>query len=109
MVLAVAFYLLYHLSYTVVHDSEGDRKMTVIDREWQDGDDTIMVEEAIDETLGRMIAVLVEARDADEKLQKEIHANAHGRFMTQDEDADQSYLEGKITAYNHAIQLLVEG
>jgi flagellar biosynthesis regulator FlaF len=83
--------------------------MAVLDKEWQDGDDTIMVEEAIEETLRRIIAVLVEARDADEKLQKEIHANAYGRFMTQDEDADQSYLEGKVTAYNHAIQLLVEG
>jgi hypothetical protein len=80
-----------------------------MDKEWQDGDDSIMVDKAIDETLRTMIAVLVEARNADEELQKQIHANAHGRFMTQDEDADQSYLEGKITAYYHAIQLLVEG
>lgn len=56
-----------------------------------------------------IISILKEARDSDVKLQKQIRDNAYGRFMTQDEDSDQSYLEGKVVAYEHAIQLLTEG
>ena len=40
-------------------------------------------------------------------LQAQIVAGAEGRFMTQDEDADNSYLEGKIVACDYALGMLM--
>ena len=44
--------------------------------------------------------------ERDVKMREQILQGAQGRFMTQDEDADQSYLEGKIVAYEHALMML---
>jgi len=49
---------------------------------------------------------LTEARDSDAELQEKIWACAEGRTLSMDEDSDQSYLEGKVVAYNHAIDML---
>ena len=56
-----------------------------------------------------IISILKQARDSDFELQEKIWNNAEGRTLSMDEDADQSYLEGKMVAYDHAIQLLTEG
>ena len=43
--------------------------------------------------------------ERDVKMREQIFRGAQGRFMTKDEDADQSYLEGKIVAYEHALMM----
>lgn len=56
----------------------------------------------IDEIIQRLERERAEAL----KLQAQIHASAQGRFMTQDEDADQSYLEGKIVTCEYSLMML---
>jgi hypothetical protein len=53
-----------------------------------------------------IITALTSARDADQELMDKIWSNADGRFLSRDEDADVSYLEGKIQGYDEAIMLL---
>ena len=59
-------------------------------------------------TIHKIVQALTESRDSDVALYEKIWSNAEGRFLTKDEDADQSYLEGKREAYDHALMLLEE-
>lgn len=57
-------------------------------------------------TIDKIVQALTKSRDNDASLYEKIWNNAEGRTLTMDEDADQSYLEGKREAYDHALMLL---
>jgi len=59
-------------------------------------------------TIHKVVQALTESRDSDVALYEKIWSNAEGRTLSMDEDADQSYLEGKREAYDHALILLEE-
>lgn len=59
-------------------------------------------------TVHEIVQALTESRNNDVELYEKIWNNAEGRTLSMDEDADQSYLEGKREAYDHALILLEE-
>lgn len=59
-------------------------------------------------TIHEIVQALKASRDNDAELYEKIWSNAEGRALSMDEDADQSYLEGKREGYDHALMLLEE-
>ena len=56
-------------------------------------------------TMDEVLDNIQDNYERDVKMREQILQGAQGRFMTKDEDADQSYLEGKIVAYEHALMM----
>jgi phage gp36-like protein len=57
-------------------------------------------------TMDEVLENIQDNYERDIKMSEQIIQGAQGRFMTNDEDADQSYLEGKIGAYEHTLMML---
>ena len=57
-------------------------------------------------TMNEVLDNIQDNYERDVKMREQILQGAQGRVMTHDEDADQSYLEGKIVAYEHTLMML---
>lgn len=71
--------------------------MLVIDREWEDGDDSAREAEALLSVRDRLIVALAETHKALEDVR------------TKEDSSFQNYLEGQVCAYEHAIAVLEGG
>ena len=68
--------------------------MTVFDKEWEDGDDSAMVDEALMEMRDRLVVAMGNVQ----KALEEIDENENSPY--------QDYYEGQVCAYEHAIAIL---
>ena len=68
--------------------------MTVFDKEWEDGDDSAMVDEALIEMRDRLVVAMGNVQ----KALEEIDENENSPY--------QDYYEGQVCAYEHAIAIL---
>ena len=68
--------------------------MTVFDKEWEDGDDSAMVDEALMEVRDRLVVAMGNVQ----KALEEIDENENSPY--------QNYYEGQVCAYEHAIAIL---
>jgi hypothetical protein len=79
--------------------------MTVIDKEWQDGDDSAMVDEALIEVRDRLAFAL---KNVQEELAGLYKKYEDGGFYSNEDRTFMDYFEGQVCAYEHAIAI-VEG
>lgn len=80
--------------------------MLVIDREWEDGDDSAREAEALLSVRDRLVVALDETKNA----LGYIHAKYEGGgFYSTEDTSFQNYLEGQVCAYEHAIAVLEGG
>jgi hypothetical protein len=92
---------------------KGGSKMTIIDKEWQDGDDAELEDKAysagfsegIEYVQNRLAFALTNVKEALADLDKKYEG---GGFYSNEDSSFQDYFEGQICAYEHAIAI-VEG
>lgn len=73
------------------------------DREWQDGDDSAMVNEALLAVRDRLLVALEETKKALHEIDSKYE---NGGFYSNEDSSYQDYYEGQICAYEHAIAVL---
>ena len=74
--------------------------MTIIDKEWQDGDDSAMVDDALFSVRDRLTVALGDVQKALQDIDKKYEG---GGFYSTEDSSYQDYFEGQICAYEHAI------
>ncbi len=79
--------------------------MTVFDKEWVDGDDSAMVDEALMEMRDRLVVAMGNVQKALEDVYKKYEG---GGFYSTEDRTFMDYFEGQVCAYEHAIAI-VEG
>jgi hypothetical protein len=76
--------------------------MTIIDREWQDGDDSAMIDDALFAVRDRLVVALENVKEALADIDKKYEG---GGFYSNEDSSFQDYFEGQICAYEHAIAI----
>ena len=77
--------------------------MTVFDKEWEDGDDSAMVDEALMEMRDRLVVAL---KNVQEELAGLYKKYEDGGFYSNEDRSFMDYFEGQVCAYEHAIAIL---
>lgn len=78
----------------------------MIDREWEDGDDSAMVDEALAEVIQKLVLAQADDQKALDRLMARYE---NGGMYSMDDSSEQDYLEGKIAGLEHALILLKGG